>query len=353
MAKKIFKTSIEDNEIIKEILYKFTINDFEMLLENDLILKHRCKAENFRKTNSDKEKVRLKIVEFMKDSNKLKQKILDTFDLRSEVNEHVKEIKEKNKLSIDNILKEYKDEILEFSVFLWRCNSTQDNDLADELYSIYKIERVCELDNQKENEINRGDCMDDNKELFSMTLQDCIKKFSSIDEELKAKDNIINQQKEIIKNLEKNNSTYIKDIKKEISQLSKRIEKIDSENIKNFKETYEEFKLIKKENESLKQLIELQNKELKKINLNKVIKDINQDNVEQLKKIEKSISKVIENNIYNYEQKLLEALNRFIEENKKEIRIVDSIESETNNSQNNVDNDEEFAKALDELYLKI
>ena len=126
MAKKIFKTSIEDNEIIKEILYKFTINDFEMLLENDLILKHRCKAENFRKTNSDKEKVRLKIVEFMKDSNKLKQKILDTFDLRSEVNEHVKEIKEKNKLSIDNILKEYKDEILEFSVFLWRCNSTQD-----------------------------------------------------------------------------------------------------------------------------------------------------------------------------------------------------------------------------------
>ena len=293
MAKKIFKTTIEDNEIIKEIISCFTINDLENLIENDILLKHICNIKKNKITNS-KEEIKSHIIKVIKNNYSIKQKILDIWDLNRDTKDYIKKIKKENRFLIKNILENYEDKLLDISSFLWRCNSVEDNRFADELYKIYITKK------QKNEEVG-CDFMEENKELLSMTLQDFIERIIKYDNDLELKDCIINEQKETIKKLEKkiNNLTIIK---KDISQLNKKFIEIENNNKLIYKQIEEYITCMK--NDDLKQLIQEQNKELKKINLRKGLKDINENNNNMLLNFERSIIKCLDETLKNHEKKI-------------------------------------------------
>lgn len=319
-SNKIFKTKIKDFEILEEVVLNLLEHEVDILIEKIPILK---KYGLTKKKNYDE--VRVYIKSLVRKNKKLRDTILNVWNTRCNVlkinNNLIENITIKGKVQ-EKFLSKYNKDMLEIATYLWRVEDEQLNAQGDAVFNIFKEKKE---DEKVSEEVSDEKTMVLNKNsLDVLDIDSCINSMINIKNDLlknKAKLEEQDKVKVIIEKAFKDNRD-IKNLKKEITKLSKKCDEITENYSRETQRLEENLKFLKKDNESLKEVIRDQTKEIKKININKNIQEVNLEINSSIKGLEEKFSKMIAKNQKEMIQIIQNKLNDF-ESEIKNIKITE------------------------------
>ena len=312
--RKMFNTDIDDFEIIDLIIDNIGEDSLQMLVEENVLLKHKCKVGNCKKFKFN-EKVVLEQTKILyRKDLKLRKSIMKLWNIRvKHENKKINSIKEINELKelIGNI--KIFDCMFNYCTILWQKDDEEFNRYADELFEVYNEKKQSEEEDGKIEQVSfnftEGEVNVDEK-IISLSLGECIQTIASSKKEIEEKSLQLKKQEEEIKELKNSLGMVIdnRDLKKEIKSLTRKINEVQS----NIKEENEKLKLdlleLKKENLELKKIISSIEKKINAYDSNMIVKQVteSQTNISNILKggIVENLTKNIEGLFLNFEQKL-------------------------------------------------
>ena len=275
--KKIFKTKIEDFEIIDIIIETLEDNALKQLINENAFLKHMCKKEDSKRFRFIRSIVEEKTKQLYKKDSTLRKRILSLWEI---------ECMDENKF-VDSIVSP--DEIIDqgpeagglitgfkYCTVLWQKNNKEFNDFGDIMFKAYKLEK-----SKKNKESIEG--IDVNSDIMSLSLGECIQALMKSEKQIEEMKNNIDEKNKEIKELKNELSSVIdnRELKKEIKALTRSMNEMKGDfKDKNFK-LITEIDEIKKENITLKKTINEICGALSNFNSSLIVKEIieNQNNI--------------------------------------------------------------------------
>lgn len=325
-----FKSKFTDKEIFTEIVNR--MNDYKLkdLLNNDLLLRTKCKIFNKKDKTYDREKVVTSVIDLVSNNKNIRQFIMLDLDgkvERMKLNKTINKLKTLEEWDKYIYNDNFNSDIFLIIVALWINHDKELNEFGDNLFKKYlegafksqeDLENVEDMDEDEfDEEFTEMEelKMDDN--ILSMNLGECIKKLSSYEEKISNLENRLNEKDKEIEALK---------VKLKLSEENKEIKK-ELKDINKFLANDNKNKEIENINSNITKL-NIKNLEVEKIfktklkdsfasQENSILKNINQLLVDQ-QNVFKSTSKV-------YNDELFEKMKKYMDEKIKEnVKMVDS-----------------------------
>ena len=325
--KKIFKTSIDDLEILEHIIEYIDENYLKLILEQNLILRHHCNADNLKKYRFNREIVENKTIELCKKNIDLRGKILILWGKRLSNTTKCVENAEDVNVIIDKLKKKSSlEQVFEYCTVLWQKNDEKDNLAGDDLYELYKEKKGKEV-LDKDINLEVEDKEEINMDIMSISLGECIQSITKAKSEQEdTKVQLLAKEKEV-EELKSKLHLIIdnRELKKEIKVLARNISEIE----KTFKEESNQLRkdisAYKKENESLKSGIEDIYKVVKQFKVDNIVKML----IENQNQINNSLKGSIIESVQKNNEAYLKIMEDRITERINEIEVVKVDNSET------------------------
>ncbi|MBX9184570.1 hypothetical protein [Clostridium sp. K04] len=347
--KKIFKTNIDDFEILDLIIEYFQDDNLRLIIDENPLLKFSCIPEGGKRFRFNRDVVEVKVKEFIRKDRKIRISLLKMWE-KIVVNE-IKEIDfilttedMYTKLSKGKTSKY----IFRSCTILWQKNKLDLNKCGDKLYEIYK-EKI----NSQNEEFNDSQAKIEeigmNNDIMSLTLGECIQELVNAKKEIIELNEKVKEKENESQKLKSNLDSIIdnRDLKKEIKFLSKRINEVDllikEENEKLNTELCE----IKKENVELRKKIEAIDKSISSINMNTLIKTLSESQNNFNNTLKGGLVEIIQKNMEIVLLGLEERLLKKLEEKDNKYNNTPSIEVKEEGS----DKDNNFNTLIESILL--
>ena len=224
---KIYKTTIEDNEIIDVIIDELSEVQFKKLINRSIIFKHKCGITPNSKVTIHMDTIRSIAKDLYKSNVQFKKIVVELW------NKHSAEIKKtrvgkKNlkQLIEKNLELKKRIDLLEYVVLCWNDESEEINELGDKGFELYKSIR--EENNEKNEEEKKEESKMD-KNFMDLSIGEVLKIIEenennneSLKKELEEKEKENKKLKESLLNAVDN-----KDLRKEISAIKNTLKSFD------------------------------------------------------------------------------------------------------------------------------
>ena len=315
--KKIFKTKIEDFEIIDIIIETLEDNKLKELINVNAFLKHMCKKEDSKRFRFVRSVAEEKIKQLYKKDSTLRKRILQLWDM---------ECKEQNKFvdSIDSPVEIVNQEVelgglingFKYCTILWQKSDKDFNEFGDIMFKEYKVQK-----SKKNKESIEGINM--NNDIMSLSLGECIQALMKSEKEIEEMKGSIEDKDKEIKELKRELSSVIdnRELKKEIKALTRSINEVKNDLKEKNSRLIDEIDEVKKENIILSKAINEISGVLHNFNSNLIIKEI----VERQNNINNSLKGNLIESMQKNLESLFKELEKKIDEQMKNIQTKDPI----------------------------
>lgn len=305
---KIFKTAVEDFEIIDIIIELLEDSDLKQLINENAFLKHMCKKDDSKRFRFVRNVAEEKIRQLYKKDTILRKKILLLWEVEcNEQNKFINSIDSPEKIidqepELGGLVNGFK-----YCTILWQKNNKEFNDFGDRMFKEYKVQK-----SKKNKQSIEGINM--NNDIMSLSLGECIQALMKSEKEIKEmKANMEVKDKEII-DLKNELSSVIdnRELKKEIKVLTRSINEVKNDFKEKNLKLVDEINEVRKENIAFRKSINEISGVLGDFNSNLIIKEIieSQNNINNSLKgsIIESTQKNIELLFKEFEKKLNEKM---------------------------------------------
>ncbi|MDO5516989.1 MAG: hypothetical protein Q4F66_05495 [Clostridium sp.] len=305
---KIYKTQIEDDEILKIITDLIPRDKLTDLLDKNLLYKHKCGVSSSKNKTIHIDKLRKNAFELSSVNITFRKTIIEIWDKYCTSNkknygtsQDIKTIISK-KIEVKQITN-----LFECITLCWREESEELNNLGDQGYEVYKkfqdesvsddSDNIDDFDKSENSNIKEKITMD--KDFMKLSIGEALELISKSNTENEQIKKSLEEKEKEIKELRNtlNEAVENKAVKKELTSAKNAIKAVEKEFKEENQVLKKEIAELKKMNEQMLNLLTSMNKKIEETDINYMMKNVIEKQKENNNALKGSIVDSIKKNI--------------------------------------------------------